>query len=233
MDSDPMRTGPTLEGLKRAYPDVADRVLSQLPDLYARCAAHFGPALDVGAVLKRYTQANRIRFTSGGSTSGRFGCDELDAMIHAAEHGYELCLRQAAADRYCWLPWGHEGECVADSFSMWRLLFGQPASGVALMDPQEAATALSSERQYRLPGLGERPQPPAPAAYRVVLCMERHEACVLEKPDGLRVEVIPWGRLAEDPDTDPGAMDLLNEALDEGDLDRALEPGQRTYRRAR
>ncbi|MDN5698650.1 MAG: hypothetical protein L0G70_11870 [Rubrobacter sp.] len=58
---------------------------------------------------------------------------------------------------------------------------------------------------------------------RIVLCIERYEAAVLEKPEGLRVELIPWGRLAEDPETDPGTMELLNEALDAGDLDRALE----------
>lgn len=230
MDAEPMRTGPTLEGLKRVYPDVAEDVLAKLPDLYARCAAHFGPALDVAEVIRRYTQASRFRLSSAPPEGFRTGVhrtmldpDELDAIVHAAEHGYEMCLRCLGYNSYCWLPRDHDGKCVKDNWYSWRLLFGQPASGVAVMEPEEAAKAFNSAHQYRFPGLQERPVPSQPAPYRIVLCMERHEAEVLERPHGLRVELIPWGRLAEDPETDPDAMELLNEALDAGEIDRALE----------
>ena len=134
-----------------------------------------------------------------------------------------VCLRCLGYSSYCWLPSGHEGECVKDNWYLWGLLFGQPVSGVAVMEPEEAAQAFNSEHQYRFPCLRQRPARSHQAPYRIVLCMERHEACVLEKPDGLRVELIPLGRLAEDAHTDPGAMDALNKALEEGEIDRALE----------
>lgn len=265
MYGDPMSTGPTVEQLKQTYPDVADYVLHKLPDLYTRCAAHFGPALDVAEIIRRYTQASRVRFVGGGGAAGCFDADELDAIVHAAEHGYELCFKRMGYDSYCWLPHGHVGECVRDNFFLWKLLFGQPVSGVAVMETARARQEFSSEREYRLPGLGDRALPitrtadassrragatevrevstervgdlPRDRSHatagegtparevrgRIVLCMERYEAEVLEKPEGLRVEVIPWGRLAEDPETDPGTMDLLNETLEAGDFDCALE----------
>lgn len=266
MDAEPIKTGPTVEQWKHRHPGVADDVLNKVPGLYGWCAAHFGPALDVAETIRRYTQAGRVRFPGGGGGSERFDADELDAVVHAAEHGYELCFKRMGYDSYCWLPWGHDGECVRDNFFLWKLLFGQPVSGVAIMEPAEAREKFSSEREYRLPGLGDRslsggqtrgpssarreqstevrqvpaeqagdPQqessrttdgegiPAQEISGRIVLCMERHEAEVLEKPEGLRVELIPWGRLAEDPETDPGAMELLNEALDAGEIDRALE----------
>ncbi len=109
---------------------IAAVVLDQLPDLHARAREHWGPALDVATVLRSETQSRRVRFVGGGRTYAMLGCDEVDALVHAAEHGYRTC-RMAAGRNRCWLPTGHRGDCCGD-YWYWSLLYGQPEDDPAI-----------------------------------------------------------------------------------------------------
>jgi hypothetical protein len=57
---------------------------------------------------------------------------------------------------------------------------------------------------------------------RVVVLVDADEGEVLEAPDGVEVCVIPWEKLANDPAVHPQAIEDLEKALLEGDLDRAV-----------
>ncbi len=122
-------------------PDVAEHrdlaqvrahgsVVAELPDLHARAREHWAPPLDVAAVLYGETQRRRVRFLNGGGSSSMLGCDELDALVHAAEHGYRTCGQPGKRGR-CWLPTGHRGDCCGDLWR-WRLLYGQPEDDPAI-----------------------------------------------------------------------------------------------------
>lgn len=117
---------------------VAARVLATLPDLHERAREHWGPPLNVARVLRRETQDRRVRFVGGGGGSSMLGCDEVDAIVHAAEHGYTVCSNPADRGR-CWLPEGHRGVCCGDLWR-WRLLYGQDQSDLAVMVVCSACT---------------------------------------------------------------------------------------------
>lgn len=112
---------------------VADSVMAALPDLHQRAREHWGPPLDIAAVLRAETQARRIRFVGGGSSYSMLGCDEVDALVHAAEHGYRTCGQRVADDQgnRCWLPVNHRGDCCGSTWR-WGLLYGQPEDDPAI-----------------------------------------------------------------------------------------------------
>lgn len=59
---------------------------------------------------------------------------------------------------------------------------------------------------------------------RIVLLIDGDHVDILEAPEDLNIEVIPWGSFVDDPEyTDYGdAVDDLGKALDIGDLDSAI-----------
>jgi hypothetical protein len=107
-------------------------VADELAELDARCRAHHGVPLDLAAELRRLTQARRVRFVHGGSRGEQpLGVDLVDAVVHAAEHGYRLCLHVDAGES-CWLPAGHDDD-HAYGWLRWALLYGQGAGGVMVV----------------------------------------------------------------------------------------------------
>lgn len=110
---------------------IAAEVLAELPGLHAIAREHWDMPLDVGNVLRSETQRRRVRFVTGGSSYAPLRVDEVDAIVHAAEHGYRLCRRRNGHG-FCWLPAGHRDDCCADLWR-WRLLYGQPEDDPAIM----------------------------------------------------------------------------------------------------
>lgn len=110
--------------------NVGDSVIAELTDLHARAREFWAAPLDVAAVLRTETQALRVRFVGGGRGSSMLDCDQVDAIVHAAEHGYTLC-KEVVNRRRCWLPEVHAGGCCSDLWR-WRLLYGQPENDPAV-----------------------------------------------------------------------------------------------------
>lgn len=126
-----MATTATAEHRDLAHTRVGASVLAELPDLHERAREHWGPPLDVGTVLRAETQSRRVQFVGGSTSYSMLGCDEVDALVHAAEHGYRTC-GQPNDRRLCWLPVGHRGDCCGDLWR-WRLLYGQDENDPAIM----------------------------------------------------------------------------------------------------
>lgn len=110
---------------------VADGVVAELDELHERAQEHWGPPLDVAIVLRAETQDRRVHFVGGGGSSSLIGCDELDAIVHAAERGYRTCGKANGHNGRCWLPVDHRGGC--GDLWRWRLLYGQPEDDPAIM----------------------------------------------------------------------------------------------------
>lgn len=112
-------------------PEVGPGVAAELAELHARCLAGRGSmTLDAGAMLLEVTARGRIRFVGGASSTPMLDADLVDAVVHAARAGYQLCLGRDPDDgsgtaRYkCWLPRLHAGECERRGWWRWILLYG-------------------------------------------------------------------------------------------------------------
>ena len=125
-------TTTTVEHRDLTHAAAAASVLAELPGLHERAREHWGPALDVSIVLRAETQCRRVRFVGGGTSYSSLGCDEVDALVHAAEHGYRTCGQPNDRGRRCWLPVDHRGDCCGDLWR-WRLLYGQAETEPAIM----------------------------------------------------------------------------------------------------
>ena len=117
----------------RVAPEVLDKV-ARLHQEHLRAAVESSGPLDLATVLREWTQTLRVRFTPHGHGGGSrlVTANEIDAMTHAAEHGYRLCSLSGGHGNRCWLPWGHEGRCLVDHGWIWSLAYGQPLSGVTI-----------------------------------------------------------------------------------------------------
>ncbi len=128
----PTAPTPAAEHRDLAAAHCSDTVRAELPDLHARAREHWGPPLDVAVVLRSETQRRRVRFHGSlAAASSMLACDEVDALVHAAEHGYRTCDRAARDRSRCWLPEQHRGDCCGDLWR-WRLLYGQPTDDPAV-----------------------------------------------------------------------------------------------------
>lgn len=123
----------------------ADELIEQLVGYHEVCLRAHDQPFSPAPIIRKLVRDSRVRFTEGAGGRGGPGLNAVlvDAVCHAADNGYRLCLQRrikATTSREliprsgeffdehdttdaCWLPAGHDGRC-AENLWHWELLYG-------------------------------------------------------------------------------------------------------------